>query len=351
MSKRILITGAAGFIGSWLCRHILRTTDWEIVALDRLDPAGALSRLADCFAQHPSRIAMVHHDLRAEVSDAVALELFTGGGKFEFARFDYVAHLAASSHVDRAMLKPHVAAADNLIGTLNVLEFIRQHVALKDGGKLLHFSTDEVMGPAPAGVAFKPEDRQFPRNTYAATKAGAEALCMAYAETFGMPITITRCTNVCAPIACPTDPGQDKEKFIPLLVGKLLRSETVQIHTVDGVPCSRYYVHVENVCTATLVAIERGGIIDGAEGGGILHISGDAELDNVSVAKLAAETLGVELTYELIEKPPGRIKPDLRYCLDDASLRALGWAPTIGCVDGLREIVRSYMPAAERAAE
>lgn len=287
---------------------------------------------------------MVHHDLRAEVSDGTAMQLFTGGGKFTFDRFDYVAHLAASSHVDRSMMLPLVCIADNVTGTANLLEFVRQHAALADGGKFLHVSTDEVMGPAPQGVAFKPGDRQYPRNIYAASKAGAEAIALAYAETFDMPISMTRCTNIIAPIACATDPGQDKEKFIPLLVSKLLAGETVQIHTVNGVPCSRYYVHVANVCSAMFTVLEHGATIDGTEAGGVYHISGDHELSNVDVVELASEVLGKPAGYTLLERPPGRLKPDLRYCLDDTSLRSLGWEPSIGCVDGLREVFRSYLP-------
>ena len=151
---RILITGAAGFIASNLCRYILRRTDWEIVALDRLDPAGALSRLTDCFRDFPGRIAMVHHDLRASVSDYVALELVTGAGKFRAAPFDYVAHLAAGSHVERAQKDPIGFLHDNVLGTAHLLDFVRMREVVR--GKTLVFSTDETVGPAPPGVAFAP---------------------------------------------------------------------------------------------------------------------------------------------------------------------------------------------------
>ena len=179
---RILISGAAGFIASNLCRYILRHTDWEIVALDRLDPAGALSRLADCFRDFPDRIAMVHHDLRAAVSDYVALELVTGGGKFRAAPFDFVAHLAAGSHVERAQKDPLGFLHDNVIGTAHMLEFVRSREVVT--GKTLVFSTDETVGPAPVGTAYGPNARQFPRNIYAASKAGGEMVAMAYANAF-----------------------------------------------------------------------------------------------------------------------------------------------------------------------
>lgn len=351
MSKRILITGAAGFVASHLCRHILRTTDWKIVGLDRLDPAGSLSRLTDIARDYPDRFSLVHHDLRAEVNDGTAIELFTGRGKFEFARFDYIAHLAASSHVDRAKSRPLICIADNVTGTANLLEFIRLHAALAGGGRVWHMSTDEVMGPAPAGVAFRPQDRTLPRNVYSASKAGAESLVFAYAETFEIPLVMTRSTNIIAPIACETDPGQDGEKFIPTLVSRLMTGDKVQIHTVDGVPCSRYYVHVHNACTAAMLVMQRGSLIDGTEGTGVYHISGDEELDNIEVSRIAADVLGLPLSYELVERPPGRLKPDLRYCLDDHSLRLLGWTDEIGCRVGLNSVFESYRPRMAKAAE
>ena len=342
---RILLTGAAGFICSNLCRYLLRRTDWEIVALDRLDPAGALSRLADCFRDFPDRIAMVHHDLRAAVSDYVALELVTGGGKFKAAPFDYVAHLAAGSHVERAQKDPIGFLHDNVLGTAHILDFVRMREVVT--GKTLIFSTDETVGPAPVGTAYGPNARQFPRNLYAASKAGGEMVAMAYAETFGIPTIITRCTNVIGPQGPGNAPGQNDEKFPVILCRKLLAGETVQIHTVDGVPCSRFYVHVRNVCGAVLHLLERGQCIDGRDGVGIYHIAGEREISNVEFVEFAAQTLGVEARFELVERPPNRLKPDLRYCLDDAELRALGWAPEVGFLDGLAETVRSYAPVTD----
>lgn len=343
MSKRILVTGAAGFIASNLCRYLLRRTDWTIVALDRLDPAGALSRLADLFRDYPDRIAMVHHDLRAAVSDWIAHELLTGCGKFPAAPFDCVAHLAAGSHVERAQQDPIGFLQDNVIGTANLLEFVRLRDVVT--GPTLVFSTDEVVGPAPPGVAYAPNARQRPRNLYSASKAGSEMVAMAYAETFGVKTIITRCTNVIGPQGPGGAPGQSDEKFLPLMTRKLLRGETVQIHTVGGAPCSRFYVHVTNVCSAVHCVLERGQCLDDRDGVGIYHIAGTQEISNVQLVKFAGQTLGVPAHYELVERPPNRLKPDLRYCLDDSSLRALGWEPEVGFYDGLAGALRSYVAA------
>lgn len=343
MSKRILVTGAAGFIASNLCRFILQHTDWTIVALDRLDPAGALSRLADCFRDHPGRIAMVHHDLRAAISDYIGHELLTGGGKFPVAPFDYVAHLAAGSHVERAQQDPVGFLEDNVIGTAHLLDFVRLRGIVT--GKTLVFSTDETVGPAAPGTAFKPDARQYPRNLYAASKAGSEMVAMAYAETFGVNTIITRCTNVIGPQGPGNAPGQHPEKFPVLMCHKLLAGETVPIHTVDGVPCSRFYVHVANVCSAVVHLLQVGKCLDGTEGTGIYHIAGTHEISNVTLVEFAGQALGVPAKYELVERPPNRLKPDLRYCLDDATLRATGWEPIVDFEDGLQETILSYLTA------
>ncbi len=139
--RRLLLTGGCGFIGSHLARHVLANTDWQIVVLDRLDSAGNQSRLRDCFERWPDRIALVHHDLRAAINDVVAIDLMTGGNRWEFAQFDYVAHLAAGSHVDRSVKDPQLFFADNVLGTGNLLDFLRLQAALKNDGKCLYFST------------------------------------------------------------------------------------------------------------------------------------------------------------------------------------------------------------------
>lgn len=344
MTKRILVTGAAGFIASHLCRYILRNTDWQIVGLDRLDPAGSLSRIADLFRDYPDRIAMVHHDLRASVSDAVAIEIMTAGHRWPLQQFEYVAHLAAGSHVERSVLDPIGFVLDNVLGTANLLDFVRMHVAVTATGRTLTFQTDEIFGSAPDGVSFKPWDRFNALNPYAATKAGADAIATAYAHTYSMPIVTTRCGNAAGP-------GQHAEKFIPIAIGKVLRGESVPIHTVDGVPCSRLYVYVENVASATVHILKHGAMLDGSERAGKYNITASDEISNVDLVKRIGELLGVEAKFHLVENPPGRLKPDLRYCIDGSELYAIGWTPSVSFDEGLRRTVESYAPARAKAAE
>lgn len=205
---RILVTGGAGFIGSHFIRHLLDETDWDIVSLDRLDEAGDQNRCATLIGP---RLKNVWHDLRATISPSVARQL---GGDFK-----YIVHMAAASHVMRSVKDPIGFVLDNALGTANLLEYAR----LAEPSKTLYFSTDEVFGPAPIGTSFDEYSAHNPNNPYAASKAAAEALCPAWANTYGLPICVTHCTNVYGP-------GQNDEKFIPLVVGKVLRGETVQIH-------------------------------------------------------------------------------------------------------------------------
>ena len=317
---RILITGAAGFIGSHLTRYLLATTDWQVVALDRLDEAGAYSRLAPLLAEHPERLRVVWHNLRAELKYS------------ELGDFDYCAHLAAGSHVERSTHDPLGYVYDNVVGTAHVLEYFRRHSA---GSRILYFSTDEIFGPTPDGVEFDEHARHEPENHYAATKSGAEQLCPAYAHQCGLKISVTHCCNVYGP-------NQHAEKFIPLATRKILNGETVQIHSRDGRSSSRLYIHVDDVCRAVLRVLQHGETISSPTTGRY-NIRADEEISNNDVAREIARVLDYNIKLEYVERPAGRLKPDMRYALSDAKLRALGWQPRVDfwAASGLRATVDS----------
>lgn len=344
MSNSLLLTGGCGFIGSHLARWVLRNRDWRITIVDRLDSAGAQSRIADLFRDYADRVALVHHDFRAAVNDAVSIEIMTGGHKWPLARFDYVAHLAAGSHVNRSIVDPQGFVLDNVIGTGNLLDFLRLHAAMADQGKCLYFSTDEVFGPAPDGVAFRPWDRHAPLNPYAASKSGGELLAVSYAETYGMPIAITHGTNFFGE-------NQDREKFIPLAVERLLAGQRVPIHTVNGRVCSRYYTHAENAASAVVAVLESGTALDGSNEAGRYNISAAGELANDDVVERIAKLLSVSCEIEYISNPPGRLRPDLRYCVTGDELAAIDWEPSVSFDEGLRRTVESCAPKVARAAE
>lgn len=333
---RILVTGAAGFIGSHLVDRILKTTDWDVTCLDRLDHAGNLGRLAalPSFERNRHRCRVVFHDLRAAISPGVVRQL---------GDFDFVAHLAAGSHVDRSVVDPSGFVLDNVLGTAHLLDWCREHAR-----RTLVFSTDEVLGSALDGVTFFEGDRLNPLNPYAATKAGSELLAPAYANTYRMDIVVTRCANVFGE-------RQDPEKFIPLCIRKVMSGEVVQIHSREMiiplhdyrrelVPSSRLYTHVENVTAATLLVLESGESIGGEDADtGRYHISGGEERSNLTVAQDIARIMNKQLEYELVVDPPGRPRPDMRYSIDASKLRRLGWEPETTFTEGLVRTVRSEL--------
>jgi dTDP-glucose 4,6-dehydratase len=165
---RVLLTGGAGFIGHHVAEHLLRKTDHEVVFLDRLDLSGNLNRIVEIegWNTHRARCKWVFHDLRASLLSVCK----------QIGKIDVVLHLAASTHVDRSIVDPLTFVYDNVVGTANLLEFGRSQDGLHS---FCYFSTDEVFGPAPPGVAYKEWDRYKSGNPYSATQAGGEELCRA----------------------------------------------------------------------------------------------------------------------------------------------------------------------------
>lgn len=319
----VLLTGGAGFIGSHLARYILEHTDWSVVVLDRLDPAGDQRRLAPLVERFPRRMGIVWHDLRAAINpDRLR----------SYGDFRYVAHLAAGSHVDRSVRDPVGFVMDNVLGTAHLLEYVRQHQPHCE--KALYFSTDEVFGPAAEGEVFDELARFNPENPYAASKAGGEALCPAYAAQYGMPLVVSHCSNAYGPM-------QDREKFIPLAAEKIRTEQLVQIHARAGKPSSRLYIHVDDVSRAVLTILTKGGVIHDPSSGRYNIVAAE-ELSNLLVAEMIADALGKPLRAELVENPPNRPKPDMRYALSGQRLEALGWAPEVPFDAGLRDALGLY---------
>jgi len=295
--KRLLLTGGAGFIGHHIVEGVLKNTNWDIVIMDRLDISGSLERLRDIeiWEKEKHRVKFVWWDLKSEVNEYA---------KKDIGEVDYVWHLAASSHVDRSIKDPLSFVMDNVVGTCNLLNFARSLAGL---GKLIYFSTDEVFGPAPEGVNFKEWDRYKSGNPYAATKAGAEELCVAFENTYKMPIAITHTMNVFGE-------RQHPEKFIPIIARKLLAGEKITIH--NG---SRFWVHARNVCNAMLFLNEK------AQPGEKYNIVGEKELSNLELVELIGKYLQKKPEYDLVDTAKERPGHDKRYSLDGTKLREMGF--------------------------
>jgi dTDP-glucose 4,6-dehydratase len=304
---RLLVTGGAGFIGSNFVRHVLRRDDCAVRVLDALTYAGNPDNLADVSAD--PRFEFV----RGDVCDPEAVaQAFTG--------VDAVVHFAAESHNDRSIHGPGGAVATNVMGTLTLLE------AARNAGveRFVHISTDEVYGEALAGP--KVEGDPFrPRGPYSASKAGADLLCHAYFVTYDLPVVVHRATNNYGPYQYP-------EKLIPLFCYRALRDETLPVYG-DGLQV-RDWLHVADNCRAIELLLERG------EPGEAYNVPGDNEHANLEVIRLILDELGrPESLISFVEDRPGH---DVRYALDGAKVKALGWEAEVEWESGLRATVRWF---------
>ena len=328
--KKVLITGGAGFIAHHIIAHIIKNTDWDIVTLDRLDLSGNLNRLHEILyefsANDKKRLKVVFHDLKAEINSQIKSELGTP---------DMILHLAAASHVDRSIIYPMEFVLDNVVGTVNLLDFAR---SLKNLEKFVYFSTDEIFGNAPEGVSYKEYDRYNSTNPYSASKASAEEFCVAYENTYKLPIIITHTMNVFGE-------RQHPEKFIPMTIQRVRDSEKVFIHankekTKAG---SRHYIHAQDVADGLMFIIGLKNYKHEGDFGNAkcpkFNLVGPEEINNLDLAQKIAEVQKRELIYELIDNHSSRPGHDLRYSLSPNLLKSLGWEPKIKLSKRIEEVV------------
>lgn len=315
MPKRVLLTGIDGFIGHHIAEGIMKDTDWEIVGMSRIDGASTVQRLYDMDEwrdgrRFKDRIKFVFHNLRSPVNEYVA---------YQVGHIDYILHLAASTHVDRSIDTPMEFVMDNVVGTCNLLDYAR---SLPNKPLFVYFSTDEVFGPAPEGVAYKEWDRYNSGNPYSATKAGGEELALAYNNTYKLPLIITHTMNVFGE-------RQHPEKFFPKVIKSVLKGDTVTIHsnkdrTKAG---SRFYIHARNVAEALMFLLNN--YKDGDPSDRVradkYNIVGEKEVDNLTLAQSIAKVIGKPLKYEMVDFHSSRPGHDLRYALDGTKLREMGF--------------------------
>lgn len=335
MRKRLLITGGAGFIGHHVVDHFLKNTDWDIVSLDRLDYSGNLSRINSVVMSYPAqerkRVKIVFHDLKAEITELT--RNFIGD-------INVILHLAASSHVDRSISHPMEFVMDNTVGTVNVLNYAR---TLDNLERLVYFSTDEIFGCAPVGVDYKEYDRYNSTNPYSASKAAAEEFCVAYENTYKLPIFVTHTMNVFGE-------RQHPEKFIPMCIRKIRDAEKIFIHadptkTKAG---SRFYIHAKDVAEAMhfllhLDAEQRWMIDQHMQNLGVrcpkFNVVGKEEIDNLSMVNIIAGAQRRKPVYEMVDFHTSRPGHDLRYALSGELMRSLGWEPRLSLTERIHEVV------------
>ena len=241
--------------------------------------------------------------------------------------------------MDRSITYPLEFVMDNVVGTAHILEYARSLHSKSLLDSFLYFSTDEVFGPAYGDYCYKEWDRYNSTNPYSASKAGGEELCVAYRNTYGMPIMVTHTMNVFGERQTP-------EKFIPSTIRKINRGEVVTIHsdksrTKAG---SRFYIHAKDVASAINFLVENNPDPNDGKICPKFNIVGKQEIDNLQLAILAAKAQpDKELRFEMVDFHSSRPGHDLRYALDGSLMKSLGWEPTISFEERINQVSYWYL--------
>ena len=307
---KLLVTGGAGFIGSNFVRYILKTyPEYDVVTLDALTYAGNLENLKE--VENSPR----HRFVRGDITDATVVDELV-------SECDVVVHFAAESHVDRSIMNPGAFVETNVHGTFVLLEAARKY-----GKRFHHVSTDEVFGALGKDDAPFDESTPYdPRSPYSASKASSDHLVRSYFHTYGLPVTISNCSNNYGPYHFP-------EKLIPLAITNLLEGKLVPVYG-DGTQV-RDWLYVEDHCRAIDMILHRGKF------GETYCIGGNAETENIVIVKKLLELLGKdESSIAYVEDRAGH---DQRYAINFSKIKnELGWEPTVTLEAGLAQTVEWF---------
>lgn len=318
MAKTVVITGGCGFIGHHVVEHIYNNTDWNIIVLDKLSYASkGLERLRDTDTLNNGRVKLFTSDLILPLPQGVLAEIGTD--------INYIVHMAAETHVDNSIKDPKEFLINNIGSTFNMLEWAR---TLPNLETFFYFSTDEVFGPALGDTLFKEWDTHRPTNPYSASKSAAEQMCIAYENTYKVPLMIVNVMNAFGE-------RQHVEKFIPLCIDKILKSEKIYIHSYPDKKTSgtRFYIHARNIAAAVLFLIKNGQL------GEKYNISGEREVSNLEMAQMIAQVMGKTLDYEMVDFHSDRPGHDLRYGLDGSKLFDMGFKLPINFEESVAKTV------------
>jgi dTDP-glucose 4,6-dehydratase len=322
MKKTILITGAAGFLGSHLLEEIIVNTDWNIVGLCRLNFVGDMNRIINSthIRQQSNRVKLIYHDLKFDIPQHTIDSI---------GNIDYIAHIAANSHVDRSIKYPKQFFEDNIIGTVNLLEWYRNYCP---NALCINFLTDEVFGPAPNNYNFTENDRWRPSNPYSASKAGQGAVGISYYNTYNLPIIHTYTMNLFGE-------RQHSEKLVAKSIISIKNNQIIKIHAkldlngnVEYVG-QRHWLHARNAANATLFLLNNG--IPGDH----YNIVGDIELYNDEMVKKIGHIMKKNPRIEYIDFSKARPGHDRRYGLDGSKLKHMGWSQPMSFDESLKKTV------------
>jgi dTDP-glucose 4,6-dehydratase len=312
----IIITGGAGFIGSNFVFYMLQAhPEDRIICLDKLTYAGNLSTLEPVMGQANFRF------VKDDICDRDAIYRL-----FEEEQPDVVVNFAAESHVDRSIVHPEIFLQTNILGTAVLMDACRKY-----GIQRYHqVSTDEVYGDLPLNrpdLFFTEETPIHTSSPYSSSKASADLLVLAYYRTYGLPVTISRCSNNYGPYHFP-------EKLIPLMILNALHDKPLPVYG-DGLNV-RDWLYVEDHCRAIDMIIQQGRI------GEVYNVGGHNEMKNIEIVRLICQVLGK--SEGLIHYVTDRKGHDRRYAIDPAKIhRELGWLPETTFADGIRKTIQWYL--------
>lgn len=313
---KVLVTGGAGFIGSNFIFYMLKTyPSYRIICVDKLTYAGNLSTLTSVMDNPNFRFA------KADIGDREAINQL-----FAEEKPDMVVNFAAESHVDRSINNPGFFLETNILGTDVLMD-----ACLKYGIKRYHqVSTDEVYGDLPLDrpdLLFTETTPLHPSSPYSSSKAAADLLVLSYFRTYGLPVTISRCSNNYGPYQYP-------EKLIPLMIVNALNNQQLPVY--GNGQNVRDWLYVEDHCRAIDLVIHKG------REGEVYNIGGHNEMANINIVKLICKELGK--SEDLITYVADRKGYDLRYAIDPTKIYTeLGWLPETKFANGIKKTIQWYL--------